>query len=175
MAESSKTTSPFAETVDNPYRFGRQYVVFELLRSGHSRKTLLSGLIEQEVRKQTQGETRDAKSLLDKVLHDLRHKKGFDVITGEGGGYRLLPQGSAVTGAQPEAETDEQEEVRLSPPEPPAESVEAEAGRSDGDVEEGDHEESSLRERPEEAPFNPDDYTIHDITDIYEAEREERE
>jgi len=176
MAESGKATSPFAEKVGNPYRFGRQYVVFELLRLGHTRASLLSGLIEQEVLNQTQGETRDAKSLLDKVLHDLRHRKMIGVVIAEDGGYRLLPHGETGTSAQskPDAGT-KKEEVRESPPEPPADSADGETGREEDDVTAGDEahrEASSQRVPPDEAPYDPNDYTIHDVTDIYISSRE---
>lgn len=156
MAESRKPTSPFAERVENPYRFGSQYVVFDLLRRGYTRMELLDGLIEEEVRKQTQGETRDAKALLDKVLHDLRKRKGIPVVH-ENDGYRILkPKIDAQAGDV----AVEQGDVRESPPAPPADSAVAMP--------------ESTKHTAVVAPlWSEDDYTIIDVTDFYLASVED--
>lgn len=157
MTESRKPTSPFAEAVANPYRFGGQYVVFELLRMGHTRSQLLDGLIENEVRAQTQHETRDAKALLDKVLHDLRKRKRIPIVHDEQSGYRLLRPETDEAQAGDVAE--KQEDVRESPPAPPADSAVAKPEPKRKDV--------------AAPPFTEDDYTIIDVTDFYEASVEE--
>lgn len=171
---TASKASPYAEAVENPYRFGRQYVVFELLRAGHSRKALLNGLIEEQVRAETQGETRDAKALLDKVLYDLRHKKGIDVVVDPNGGYRLLPQGGSQ--APVEDGGGEQEESDASPPEPPADLPSFGGGRAEDDEAAAEskpsREAATQRVPPDEAVFDPDDYTIHDVTAIFEDAHE---
>lgn len=157
MDESRKSTSPFAETVANPYRFGGQHVVFELLRGGHTRLQLLDGLIENAVREQTQHETRDAKALLDKVLHDLRKRKGIPVVHDGGSGYRLLrPE---TDEAQAGGDAGQQGDVRESPPAPPADSAVAKPEPKRKDV--------------ASPPFTEEDYTIIDVTDFYNASVEE--
>ena len=156
-----KATSRFAETVANPYRFGRQHVVFDLLRMGYSREELLGpqDVLASEVLRRTQTETRGPKSLLDKVLHDLRHNKPMDVIVDpEDGGYRIVPEEREMEAASADAEDDEQNEVRESPPDRSAVSSSDSAKPSD------DGEAASI---PDEVPYDPDEYSVTDITDIY--------
>lgn len=84
MSGDGSPTSRFASTVPNPFRRGKQYQVFELLRLGCTREGLLI-----EIRDRIG--SRDHRSLLDTTLHRIKIR-GIDVLGGSGKEvFRLVP------------------------------------------------------------------------------------
>ena len=158
MSGDRNPISKFAGLVGNPFRPGKQYKVFELLRLGYTRPELIA-VIQEQI------ESRDHRSLLDTVLHRTK-KKNILVIGGSGGErYQLLPcegyelartaerssgpsEGAAPTtaGSQPEAG---EQRCRMGPDE-------RAAVRGD-----------ALRE----PIVTADDVTLEDMTYLYMAER----
>lgn len=152
MAGDRVPISKFAAEAPNPFRPGKQYRVFELLRLGFTRGGLILE-VEATI------ESRDHRALLDTVLHRTK-AKGF-IVAGGGSGepYRLLP-GEGY------------EAVRSSGPSegavPATAGSQPEAGERRCRTGPDERRAADTLRRP---VVTADDVTLEDITDLYKAGR----
>lgn len=163
MAEDSltshyhKPSSKFAAEAQNPFRPGKQYKVFELLRLGYTRAELI-------VEVESQIESRDHRALLDTVLHRTK-QRGIDVIGGTGGEpFRLLPgegyEAVRQASARPGPSVGETPATAGSQPE---------AGGQGSRT--GAAERPAIGDELRPPAISADEVTIEDITDLYRRER----
>jgi len=156
-ARHPEPSSKFAAEAPNPFRPGKQYKVFELLRLGYTRNELIA-VVESQI------ESRDHRALVDTVLHRTK-KRGIDVLGGAGDEpFRLLPgegyEADRQAGARPAPPAGEAPITAGSQPEAGGQSSRA-----------GAAERSAVGDKLRPLAVSADDVTLEDITDLYKRER----